>query len=157
MGGSKGRDHSTVYRVRVGTHPRGHALLTTILLALSSPARAADPTVEAPTAPSPLGAPVTLTFKEPLAGNVHVDGCAAVELEHKEGDKWLPAPLAVCTEPVSALEIKGEIALSVRVESPGTWRARVAWGAGCTAQLPFVMAGCTRLGVATSEPFEITP
>lgn len=121
------------------------------------PAWAAEPTLDAPAEPVAKGATLALTFRETMPGNVLVDGCAAVELERQDGERWVAEPVPACTTPTPALEIKSELTLSTVAPSPGTWRARVTWGVSCTPGLPLPMAACGRLGVATSAPFVVNP
>lgn len=130
-------------------------MLTSLLLLGSPAALAAEPVLQAPTAVVQKGGAATLTFRESLPGNVLVDGCAAVELERREGEVWRAEPVAVCPQPVAAMEVAGELTLSATVPTAGSWRARVVWGVSCTPGLPLPMAACGRLGVATSEAFEV--
>ena len=98
--------------------------MTSLLLLGSMPAWAAEPTLDAPTEPVAKGATLALTFRETMPGNVLVDGCAAVELERQDGERWVAEPVPACTTPTPALEIKSELTLSTVAPSPGTWRAQ---------------------------------
>lgn len=119
------------------------------------PAAAADPVVHVPKEPVHAHQEVTMELVETLSGTLFISGCAAVEVERRWGAEWRPEPVASCAREVSAMGVDGRADLKITVDDPGIYRIRVAWGAGCAAGWSFVRAGCRRLGVITSDEFEV--
>lgn len=120
-------------------------------------ARAGGPTLAAPSAPPVVGQLATFPLTGAGKAGLYVDGCAPVELEHQEGDRWVAEPVASCPAPTPAMELSGSLAVSAVIPRAGTWRAKATWGTGCIAGRPFVQASCRAVGVATSPTFVVGP
>lgn len=101
-----------------------------------------------------VGVPLAVRLTEDLGGNVLVAGCGAVELERREGEVWVPVAGPMCDRAVPAVVVDRELALSVVLPGPGTWRAVVAMGSGCVEGRPLAIAACRRLEAVRSAPFE---
>jgi len=86
-------------------------------------AHAGAPTLAAPSTPAVVGQLATFPLAGAGKGGLYVDGCAPVELEHQEGDRWVPEPIAACPSPTPAMEVSGALAVSAVVPRAGTWRA----------------------------------
>jgi hypothetical protein len=85
-----------------------------------------------------------------------VDGCGVVELERKEGDRWVvAASLEVCRGTEPARRVDSKLTLSVQPPGEGQYRGVVGWGRGCAEGRPFALATCSELGTARSAPFMV--
>lgn len=125
------------------------------LSALVFAASAAEPKLVAPTAPVIAGELVPVRIVAVLSGGVSVDGCAPIELERREGERWTPLPNPACPVPLPATAVPIELTVSIPPPEPGEYRAVVAWGTKCAAGRPLAIAACERMGVVRSSPFTV--
>jgi hypothetical protein len=122
---------------------------------LLAPRAHAEPRLTGPAAPLAAGAALTLTLTADRKP-VFVDGCAAVDLERREGERWVPVePTIACDGSAVARAIPKEQTFSLATPGVGEFRAVVAWGLGCVEGRPFALAACAALGVARTVSFQV--
>ena len=124
------------------------------LIALAAP-RSGEPRLVAPSAPIQAGQVVPLRIIAGPTGGIHVDGCAAVELERREGEVWRPVPSVGCDKAIAARVVDKDLTVSVPTQEPGEYRGVLAWGTSCAENLPFAVAGCAKTGFVRSDPFTV--
>jgi len=116
-----------------------------------------EPRLSAPVAPVDVGTAATFTIAADATG-VHVDGCAPIELERKEGEVWVPVPNAAsCDGSVPARLVQGTLTVSLATPGPGDYRGVATWGSGCVGERNFALAACGTVGVARSAAFHVNP
>jgi len=101
------------------------------------------------------GAPVSFEFREDAAGTVLIDGCAPVEYERMDGERWVPVPAPACDAARVATVVDKALTVAAPAPAPGTYRAVLAWGAGCAEGRPFALSGCRQLDFGRSKAFEV--
>ncbi len=124
-----------------------------MLLLLLARALAGEAALVGPTAPVAPGDPVSFTYT--LEGVSWLDGCAPVELEHQEGDRWVAVARKTCSASLVATQVEGALVLSVPSPPVGTYRAAVTFGVGCVAGRTFPVAACQTLDFVRSSPFTV--
>jgi hypothetical protein len=127
------------------------ANMVTLLVFVSLATAAPGPRLAGPAAVLGLAESVVVTLSG--GGGVHIDGCAPLELERKQGEAWVALPTTVCPKALPASRVDAPLTLTFPAVPAGEYRAVVGWGSGCTADQPFHLAGCRKFGTATSEPF----
>lgn len=125
------------------------AYLVLVALATAAP----GPKISVPAAPVGVEDPVVVTFF--YGSTVFIDGCAALELERKEGESWLVVATNVCPKAANATRVEGTLTLTSPPVAAGEYRAAVGWGTGCADGMPFHLASCKKFGVARSDPFAV--
>ncbi|MEN9785735.1 MAG: hypothetical protein RLZZ299_999 [Pseudomonadota bacterium] len=130
---------------------------------VTAPAEPADlvtaarlPVLRAPEGPQRTGELVSFVLEAPDARPVYVDGCTPIDLEVRTSTGWTREPTPSCAGGDLALRVDRALTLSVVIPRPGTWRASVAWGAGCHPKTPFAYASCSQTGTARSERVEVS-
>lgn len=104
------------------------------------------------------GEAAVFTFRPAAGRSVSIDGCAALELERREGEAWVVAPGAVtCDGSLPARSASKELTFTVAPPGPGEYRGVIAWGVGCVEGRSFSLGACTSRGVARSASFTVEP
>ncbi|MSQ03365.1 MAG: hypothetical protein EXR71_15975 [Myxococcales bacterium] len=98
---------------------------------------------------------VSLTLTTP--GTSFVDGCSPVELEKKDGERWMSVPRRTCAQRLPVSRLEGGLVVSVPPPGAGEYRAVVTWATGCTEGVALAQAACTVVEVVRSEPFTVRP
>ena len=123
---------------------------------LRATAQSTAPSVQGPALVQDDGHAVPVRIIAGMPGGVWVDGCAPVEMEHREADTWVALPSTVCGGTTPASRVQTELTIAVPPPPAGEYRAVIAWGAGCAEGVPFELAGCKTLGVARSAAFPVS-
>lgn len=129
-------------------------MLVVAALSVAYAAPAAPRLVGPATAVEPsAGVTFTLTF---AGAPVSVDGCTPVELDRREGDRWVAVAGAVlCDGTTPARAGASELTFTLASPGPGEYRGLVAWGTGCVAGRSFATAACRSRGIAESPAFTV--
>ncbi len=115
-----------------------------------------EPVLLAPDARVDAGEAAVFTFRPAAGRPISVDGCAALELERREGEGWVPAPGAVtCDGSMPARIVAKELTFTVAPPGPGEYRGVIAWGVGCVEGRAFSLGACPSRGVARSAAFSV--
>lgn len=114
-----------------------------------------EPRLTGPGSPLDPGAAATFTLA-PGGGAAWVDGCVAVELERREGERWVPVADAIsCDGSTPARPIGSALTVSVATPGPGEYRGVAVVGKGCVEGRSFALSACSDTRTARSEPFTV--
>ncbi len=120
-------------------------------LSIAAVASAADVALVGPPGPLAATEAVSLTLTTP--GASFIDGCSPVELEKRDGERWLSIPRRACAQRLPASRVEGSLVVSVPPPGPGEYRAVVTWATGCTEGFALAQAACAEVEAVRSGPF----
>ena len=120
-------------------------------LSIAVAAGTGDVVLLGPSAPLASTDAVSLTLTTP--GASFIDGCSPVELEKKDGERWISVPRRACTQRLPASRVEGSLVVSVPPPGPGEYSAVVTWATGCAEGVALAHAACSVVAAVRSEPF----
>jgi hypothetical protein len=93
--------------------------------------------------------PIKATITNNSHSTIYVDGCAAMNLERKQGAQWLPTTDKVCT--VDELRPGQSLTQTLSANDESFYRVALEFGLACTTDLPIGQDGCAEAHVVYSD------